>query len=133
MGAMSKKIELPLDALEAEAKVVEEGMLLAWDLGLKEIILECDSEMVVKALGDQSLMQISIQKVIEGIKEWLNCFMAWRVLHIRRSGNISAHIMARNAKMLNHCNIWVEDTPPIIADQIQCDVTCLNSISLNEI
>ena len=63
MGAMSKKIELPLDVLEAEAKALEEGMLLARDLGLKEIILESDSELVVKALSDQRLLQISIQKV----------------------------------------------------------------------
>ena len=112
---------------------MEEGLLLAWDLGLKEIILECDLELVVKVLGDQSLLQNSIQKVIEGVKEGLKCFTAWRVTHIRRSGNTIAHIMARNAKMLDHYNIWVEDTPPIIANQLQRDVTCLNSISLNEI
>ena len=64
MGAMSKKIELPLDVLEAEAKALEEGMLLAWDLGLKEITLESDSELVVKALSEQRLLQTSIQKVI---------------------------------------------------------------------
>ena len=126
MGAMSKKIELPLD-------VLEEGMLLAWDLGLKEITLESDSELVVKALRDQRLLQISIQKVIEGIREGLQCFLATTVTHTRKSGNSPAHILDRHAKLLNHSIIWVEDTSPIIADHIQNDVTGLNSISFNEI
>lgn len=129
MGAMRKKMELPLSALEVEAKAVVEGMLLAWDLGLKDIIIKSDSELVVNSLGKQSLIMNSIQKVIEGIKEGLKCFKAWEVTHTRRSRNTTARIMARNAKFLNDCNIWVEDTPPIIANQIQRDVTHLNSIS----
>ena len=87
----------------------------------------------MKALSDQGLLQISIQKVIEGIKEGLNCFLAGTITHTRRSGNSPAHILARHAKLLNHSIIWVEDTPPIIADHIQNDVTGLNSISFNEI
>ena len=121
MGAMSKKLELPLGALEAKAKAMEEGMLLAWDLGLKEIIIECDSELVVKSLGEQSLLQNSIQKVIKGVREGLKCFKAWRMTHTRKSGNTTAHIMARNAKMLNHCNIWVGGVwSPFSKHSVQC-------------
>ena len=97
MGAMSKRWDLPLGALEIEAKAVEDGVQLAWDLGLKRIIIESDSQTVVNAIRDQSVVLSSIQHVIEGIGVDLRWFDAWKVSQICRETNSAAHILARNA------------------------------------
>lgn len=53
MGAMYRKVNLPLAALEIEARAVEERILLAWDLGLKDIIVESDAQTVMTAMKTQ--------------------------------------------------------------------------------
>ena len=37
--------------------------------------------------------------------------------------------MAREARCLHECHIWVEDTPPVIAIQVQLDVNCVGNLS----
>ena len=76
MGALSKKFGLPLGGLEAEAMAVEEGVALAWDLRLKDIIIESDALLVTNSLENQSVMPSSIRKVVEGILEGLRKFNA---------------------------------------------------------
>lgn len=49
MGVMSKRLELPLKALETEAMVVQEGIQFALELGLKEIVIKGDSLTVISA------------------------------------------------------------------------------------
>ncbi|XP_075640325.1 uncharacterized protein LOC142612079 [Castanea sativa] len=71
MGAMSKKLEFPLRALEAEAKATEAGILLAWDLGLKNIIVERDAQLVIHALKGVTAPAIPILKIIEASRRYL--------------------------------------------------------------
>ncbi|KAL4598800.1 hypothetical protein ACB092_11G083100 [Castanea dentata] len=101
------------ELMGAMSKTIEEGVMLAWDLGLKDIIIESDAQLVINSLGKQ----------FEGIMEGLRRFNAWEVTHTRMSGNNATHILARQAKFLNEFNIWVEDTPPKIVDQIQIDIS----------
>ena len=115
MGAMSRFLPLPLGAMEVEAKAMEEGIKLAWDLGLWEVEMESDAQVLVKAINAAALRPISILKVVEGIKVGLGSFKQWLVCHTSRQNNIATHLMAREVRSFPECRIWVEDTPPVIA------------------
>ena len=129
MGAMSKKLDLPLGALEVEAKAFDEGILLVGDLGLGKIFLEGDAKLVTDVLARCCFPPSSIQMIIGGIQRWSFNVQAWQVSHVCRTGNCAAHLMARNAKLVTDSVFWVEDTPPIIACQLNKDVYGLDFVS----
>lgn len=60
----------------------------------------------------------------------LSYLKAWTTSHEGRTGNEATHLMAKMAKSLLDCKIWVEDTLPIIADQVLKDVTNLYHVSV---
>ena len=128
MGAMSKRLDLPLKVLETEVEAIEEGIILARDLSLRNISVESDAQVVVKSLNAQGLALSLIHKVIEGTKIKLCGFDSWEVNHICKAKNSATHLMAKHAKFISDCCVWVEDTPPVIANQILYDVAQLSII-----
>ena len=127
MGALCKKVEFPLGAIEAEAKATEAGIYLAWDLGLKDIVVEGDSQQVIQALNGCIPPALPILKIVEGLKLFLLQFNSWMAVHTRRNTNEAAHLLARNAMNVKDSVIWVEDTPPLIEHQILFDVSSVDS------
>ena len=72
MGAMCRKIPFPLGVLEVEARVVEEGIIFAKDLGLGEVIVEGDASIVMSALSKPDHTPSSIQKIMKGVRTWFS-------------------------------------------------------------
>ena len=64
---MSKNIPYPLGPLDIEAKVLEEGVHFAWDVGVGEVIFECDSQIVAEAVNGSCKSPITIRNIVEGI------------------------------------------------------------------
>ena len=127
MGVLSKRIRLPLGALEVEAKAAECRVIFAWELGLREVIIEGDSQVVIHALSTEQPAPLSIQQLISGTKTWLPNFKSWKARFARRDCNKAAHLMARHAKEIEDCIILVEDTPPFIVPLVHYDVISLGS------
>ena len=66
--ALSKKIKLPLDPIEAEAMAVEMGVQFTKDVGIRDVMVEGDSLIMQRALNELAPPPTSVDAVIVGIK-----------------------------------------------------------------
>ena len=62
---------MPLGPLETEAKAKEEGIQFAWDVGIRNVVLESDSQIVISALIGSSEPPVVIANIIDGIHQKL--------------------------------------------------------------
>ena len=50
IAAMSRKMDLPLEALETEAKALEIRVKFVEEVGLRDEVFEGDSQLIIKAI-----------------------------------------------------------------------------------
>ena len=93
-ATLSKKFPTLPSPLETKAKTLEEGVLFALDVGIREVILECDSKIVSKAVNGSNVPPESISNIIEGIHLKLRESREVQVSHVKRQGNYAAHLLA---------------------------------------
>ena len=91
---MSRQIQVPLGPLEVEAKAFEAGLQLARDMGCKDIILEGESLILVRALCGLFSPPSTIDSMVVRMQLLCSDFRTVYVSHVRRQGNKSAHILS---------------------------------------
>ena len=67
VAAMSKKMAVPLGALEIEAKAMETGVHFAAEVGIRDAIFEGDSILVYNAVHGSGSTSTAIQNIVTGI------------------------------------------------------------------
>ncbi|KAJ6866138.1 hypothetical protein NC652_037631 [Populus alba x Populus x berolinensis] len=84
-------------AFEAELLVVREALKLAWDRGLKKVILESDSETAVKRIRNQVICQPENQfkAVILACQAYVNQDWDCFIHHTLREGTFAADALTK--------------------------------------
>ncbi|XP_075649680.1 uncharacterized protein LOC142620153 [Castanea sativa] len=114
IAALSKHLALPLGPLEAEAKAMDEAVLFAWDVGIREAIFETDSSVVSDAIAGSTTPPVSIVDITAGTLLWLRDFRCTQIQHVRQQANKPAHTLAHHAKGITYFMMWTEECPPFI-------------------
>ena len=84
IAAMSRKLDLPLGALETEAKALETGMKFAEEVGLRDVVFEGDSQLIINAIHSIEEAAASVKNIIHGVLRNAQCFRTFVFLHIKR-------------------------------------------------
>ncbi|XP_030939770.1 uncharacterized protein LOC115964643 [Quercus lobata] len=66
IAAMSRKMDLPLGVLKMEAKALEIGVKLAEEVGLRDVVFEGDSQLIINAIHGIGEAEASVQNIIQG-------------------------------------------------------------------
>ena len=83
IAALSKQIHQPLGPLEIEAKAMEVGVSFTWDVGIREVIFDCDSKIVFDVLLGLCTPPIIISNILARVSLKFQDFRLVQVSHVR--------------------------------------------------
>ena len=96
-------------------------------LGVRDVVLESNSKIVVDALIGTSEALVTIDNIIGGIRAKLQDFRCVKISHVKWDGNYLAHLLAQYAKYLNSYQTWIKENPNMVESVLAHDVLCLSS------
>ena len=86
------------------------------------MIIEVDSQIIVKALKRNTLDLLPFGLIIDDCKSYTKDIDQCHVSFVRRSANVAAHCLARAACSLSGQEVWVGTPPPLISDVLLSDL-----------
>ena len=126
MAAMSAKGLSVTTSDDAEALACRQALEFSIDAGILEQIIAGDNAHVMKIIGSSLPNRSSLGIIIEDVKCLMNGMQNVYVNSIRREGNTVAHGLARFAKYVSEDMYWLEDSPPLVVDELYFDMLNLN-------
>ncbi|KAK5795439.1 hypothetical protein PVK06_036705 [Gossypium arboreum] len=104
-----------------EAKIVLEGLKLAWNRDFRQVELECDIVLLVDVLRN-GLAAISSIAEIRLIHEWCSKDCQIKFRHISRDSNKVADQLAKMDEDKINCLVTLEDPPLSVRDLLEKDI-----------
>ena len=121
LAALSQKIPLPTAVEIVEVIATRRALLFARELGFERVLVEGDSEVVIKAIKEKSLLSSNLGHILTDIHALSCSFNSISFHHIKRMGNSVAHCSARRS-FCNPLLVWMEEVPPDIVDVYNHDL-----------
>ena len=111
------------DPERAELMACRSVVELAKDQGVTKLVLETDCVGAISKLSGKELDRSVHGPLVEEIKCLLMGFDEFPVKHVRRTGNVVAHRLAKEGCENKMCNAWLESPPSWLMNLLDSDLS----------
>nr|XP_023915006.1 uncharacterized protein LOC112026546 [Quercus suber] len=119
IAASCRVLSSPFPADISEALALQDGVMLALELGLSKVIFESDALSIIQAINEGNVGG-EIGHIMQNIKDLASSFSWCTFQHQKREGNRAAHELARAARMTGISQVW-KGVSPSFVEHIICE------------
>ena len=113
LASLFENVPLAPSSDDVEALAAARAINFATELGFSLVIIEGDSEAIIKALKSNEESLATYGHMISAVRPAIDAFRNISFSHTRRQGNDIAHNLAR---YVSSYLVWMEDVPPHVRD-----------------
>ncbi|XP_042973040.1 uncharacterized protein LOC122304840 [Carya illinoinensis] len=124
LAYLCSKLSIVVKAVVVEAYALRRAMFSYLELGLQKVMLEGDSQVVVKDTNDNVDIWADYVVIIEDTRRLMKNNMSWSVNFIHREANNLAHSLAKMALTCAEEIVWMEEAPPQIMSSVLREKYC---------
>ena len=126
MASLTQQIPLLGSVIEVEVLAARKALELIVELGFDNIILEGDSEVLIKSLAKGGNSLAHYGHLIAEIHVLMAQFSSLSLSHVMRHCNHLAHALAQRASSTPDLSIWMEEIPPVLNFVYMVDLSGLS-------
>lgn len=122
MAAMRALTYFYLDSIAAKAQAALIACLFCIDLGLSNVILEGDANVVVDVVKSSQENFSKYGHLVEEIKLFIHGYDTWQIHYVIKDFNQVAHLLAKDALLCNSVCIDMEDVLIYLRLVVLCEL-----------
>jgi hypothetical protein len=110
------------DPIIAEAIAARCAMHFGRNLGFESVELEGDAREIILAIGNSEEADSIHGNLLIETRQMLESLPSWRVSHVRREGNMVAHLLAKFALTQQSQRVWLNSCPSMLVSAVSADI-----------
>ena len=125
IASLVQQLDQAFQPMEVVAMAACRAVEFGSELGLHNVIVEGDSELIVKALRCKDNGLTSYAHLINDVLLFSGLFSELSYSHLKRNGNKVTHSLVRLSLISPSCTMWMEDVPSCTLPFVQADLAAL--------